>query len=499
MTTNTVVYQPERLLRYLETGLFLGMASALSIANTLTNRPTTWLTYCQSVLTVSVLLLPVLVFSGYKPHWKRQLPRRRYLQRWLACFAFYLPLSTAVFVYFAPFGLPDSLFILAAFYALLLELLLESAAYLQKQLRRVQWLQKFGLEEALIISVTLISVTLAAMAVSSLGNPLYDTKEQLLIAFTLDLGKLFHHFGTFLSYALQFLLMYLSGYLFFYLNSHFLVSHVLKQKGLVFYGLSVLATIALLYPLIAQALLLLPINERLGGFFSSNPFQLENAFAALAVMLVSLPVVLALQWFNQNARIVSLEKEKTEAELDLLKQQLNPHFFFNTLNNLYALSLQKSERAPESILKLAELMRYVIYKGRERQVTIRQEIDYIEGYLYLQQLRLQRRADVRFEQEITDDQLPVAPLLLIVLVENAFKHGIEPAQDAAFLHLLVRSDARQLYIRCENSFEPPEKSQTGIGLQNLQRRLALLYPGKHTLIITATDQRFTAELTLLCS
>ena len=144
-------------------------------------------------------------------------------------------------------------------------------------------------------------------------------------------------------------------------------------------------------------------------------------------------------------------------------------------------------------------MGFVIYKGQERQVTIRQEIGYLEDYLYLQQLRLQRQADVRFEQEIADDRLPVAPLLLIVLVENAFKHGIEPAQDAAFLHLLVRSDARQLSIRCENSFEQPEKSQAGIGLQNLQRRLALLYPGNHTLIITATNQRFTAELTLLFS
>ncbi|GAB3924658.1 sensor histidine kinase [Larkinella terrae] len=496
MMLKPFIYKSERLLRHPEPWLYFGLASGLSIANTLTNRPTNWTTYFQSLLTVSALLLPVLVVAWYKPVWKPQLSARLYLKRWLACFAVYLPLGTTVFAYTTPFDLPDSLFIIAGFYALLLELLLESAVYAQKLVRQRRWLQKFGLEKAIMTSITLISVTLAAMAVSSLDNPAYDTKEQLLIAFVLDFGKIGQYFGTFLFFTLQFLLMYLSGYLFFYINSHFLVSQILKQKGLVFYALSVLATIALLYPLIAQGLLALPINDRLGGFFSSNPFQLENAFAALAVMLVSLPVVLALQWFNQNSRIVALEKEKAETELDLLKQQLNPHFFFNTLNNLYALSLQKSDQAPESILKLSELMRYVIYKGQEREVTIRQEIDYINDYLYLQQIRLRQRAGIRFEQEIIDDQKTVPPLLLIVLVENAFKHGIEPAHDPAYLHLLVKSDHRQLYIRCENSVEPPEDSRPGIGLRNLKRRLQLLYPHQHELITTVQDQRFRAELTL---
>ncbi|WP_185731483.1 sensor histidine kinase [Larkinella rosea] len=499
MTSNTFIFKPERLLRHPEPWLFFGLASGISIGNSLTNRPTTWVTYLQSLLTVSLLLLPVLVVAWYKPVWKQQLSTRAYGQRWLACFAVYLPLGTVIFAYTTPFDLPNSLFVIAGFYAFLLELLLESADYVQKQVRRRRWLQKFGLEKAIMASITLISVTLAAMAVSSMGNPTYDTKEQLLIAFVLDFGQIARHFGTFLFFTLQFLLMYLSGYLFFYVNSQLLVSHVLKQKGLIFYALSVLATIALLYPLVAQGLLALPVNDRLGGFFSSNPFQLENAFAALTIMLVSLPVVLALQWFNQNSRIVALEKEKAETELDLLKQQLNPHFFFNTLNNLYALSLQKSDQAPESILKLSELMRYVIDKGQERQVTIRQEIDYIKDYLYLQQIRLRQRADIRFDQEIADDQQPVPPLLLIVLVENAFKHGIEPAHDPAFLHLMIKSDSRQLYIRCINSLEPPESSRTGIGLQNLKRRLQLLYPNRHELLINAEEQRFRVDLTLTFS
>ncbi|MCF0055119.1 sensor histidine kinase [Dyadobacter sp. CY356] len=191
-----------------------------------------------------------------------------------------------------------------------------------------------------------------------------------------------------------------------------------------------------------------------------------------------------------------MEKEKTRTELDLLKLQLNPHFFFNTLNNLYALSLQQSPKTPESILQLSELMRYVIYKGQQPLVRIEEEVRYLTDYLHLQQLRLRKNLDLQFEKNKIESQQTLAPLLLIVLLENAFKHGIEVSEDAAFLRLELSCENERLYFRCENSFEPQPSNESGIGLSNLKRRLLLLYPEKHRLDTFIKNNTFTAVLEL---
>jgi hypothetical protein len=307
---NTLFNKPERLLRHLEIGLFLGLIGGLSVARTIDETPSTWQRYFVTWLILSVFLIPVLLLVWYKPRLKQRLSPGKYLLVWLAGFVGYLSISLLIPLNLA--GLTQSFFVSAAFSVLLLELLLEGNRYVQMQVRQRRFMQKFGLEKAIILSITLISVTLSAMAVSSLNIPEYHSPDRLLIGFVFDPAKIVGNFGDFLSFGLQFLLIYLSGYLFFYINSHFLVSYILKQRGLILYILSVLATIALLYPIIAQALLALPLNAVLGGIFSENAFKLENAFGALAIMLVSLPVVLALQWFNQNNRIVSLEKEKAQ-------------------------------------------------------------------------------------------------------------------------------------------------------------------------------------------
>lgn len=189
-----------------------------------------------------------------------------------------------------------------------------------------------------------------------------------------------------------------------------------------------------------------------------------------------------------------LEKEKSQTELDLLKQQLNPHFFFNTLNNLYALSLQHSDKTSESILRLAELMRYTIYKGKEPRVKLAQEIGYIEDYIGLQQLRLKKKLDFSFEKEINDETACITPLLLIVFVENAFKHGVEQAEQAAHLRLYLRLNHQKLYFSCENSIEENTGNEGGIGLINLEKRLTLVYPGRYRLHTQRTPGLYTAEL-----
>ncbi len=484
------------LFKYQEFILFVGLTLWLAIFHITEAKTLEWADYLNCILVLGINQLPALIFSFNKTTFQLILTRKQYLFYWLLCFFLIQPVFTLFCISLAANNFNSSLFITASIAALSLELLLTVNSYYQKKAKDAKWLKKIGLEKAVLISLILMSLLIAAMGVSSLNNPAYHNKDRLLIGFEFSPTKVFDNFGTFLIFFVQFLFMYLCGYLFFIINSRILVSQVLKRRGLILYILSVLATIVVLYPIIAQALISLPINKTLGrDIFSDNAFDLENAFGVIGVMLFSLPIVLAIQWGNQNTQILSLEKQKSQTELDLLKQQLNPHFFFNTLNNLYGLSLQQSDKTSDSILRLAELMRYTIYKGQQEQVSLVQELNYIGDYIELQQIRLKKPLKFSFEKHIIDENLQITPLLLIVLLENAFKHGIEPAEDEAILNLYLKSDQKKLYFSCENSFEDDNQAKAGgIGLSNLKKRLALVYPDKHLLTIKQAENRYIAEL-----
>ncbi len=485
--------RPGFLVGRLEVWLLIGLLIWIGI---LGGRPVTWEEYLINFVALGLAQLPAFIFYWNRGHWLQALTRRQYFLYWLLCFGVCVPAATVLCVVFKPGGRPESLFVTSALYCISLELLLSALGFFQQRASHSEWFKKISLNKAVLVSLLFIAIALSAMAVSSLDNPLYHTKDQLLIGFEFDLLKIITRAGVFFSFIAQFMCIYLCGYLLYYINSKLLVAKVLKEKGIVIYVMSVFAAIAILYPVLGQLLLLLPVNNLLGGLFSDNPFILENAFGGLLIVFSTLPVVLALQWSKQNNRIVSLEKEKNRTELDLLKQQLNPHFFFNTLNNLYALSLQQSKQTPESILQLSELMRYVIYKGNEATVPIREEIKYIEDYLQLQQMRLRMPLDLQFSRKIGNEMQQVPPMLLIVFIENAFKHGIEPADNPAFLHLHLTCNDNELYFSCENSFEPGATGNAGIGLDNLRKRLALLYPGRHVIKTAAKNHTFKAEMQL---
>lgn len=490
MTKDTFLY------KYHEFILFIGLILWMSIFHIIEAGTPKWSLYFYSILILSINLLPVLVFAFNKSNFLIILSKKQYISYWLLSFFLLLPSFTAFCISLAPKEFDSSFFITSSVAIVVLELVLILNNYFQKKVRDAKWLKKIGFEKSVLISLILISLVISIMAVSSLNHPSYHFKDRLLIGFEFSLTKIVTNFGTFVLFFSQFLFMYLCGYLFFIINSRVLVSYVLKQKGLILYVLSVLTTIVMLYPIIAQILISLPINKTLGrNIFSSNAFDLDNAFGVFAVMLFSLPIVLALQWGKQNNHILSLEKEKSQTELDLLKQQLNPHFFFNTLNNLYGLSLQHSDQTSDSILRLAELMRYTIYKGQHDRVPLTQELDYIDDYIQLQQIRLKEPLNFSFEKHIDDKHLQIAPLLLIVLVENAFKHGVEPSEGKATLNLHLKSDQNKLYFSCENTIEDLDsKKVSGIGLSNLKKRLALVYPNHHTLKIIQIENRYIAEL-----
>ena len=188
-----------------------------------------------------------------------------------------------------------------------------------------------------------------------------------------------------------------------------------------------------------------------------------------------------------------------EQQLRLLEAQVNPHFLFNTLNSLYALSLAQSPRTPDLLLALAGLMRYQLESTRRAQVPLTEELDYLRSYAQLQEMRLGPRCPVQVALP-TDDEAAgrtIAPLLLLALVENAFTYGTRRAS-GSFVHLRLTLDGPRLTLRIRNALPPPTQAEggTGTGLPNTTQRLALLYPGRHHLRAAPAETEFQTDLTL---
>lgn len=203
---------------------------------------------------------------------------------------------------------------------------------------------------------------------------------------------------------------------------------------------------------------------------------------------------------ESEKRQKELEKEKLNSELVFLKNQMSPHFFFNTLNNIYSLVEINKEDAQESILKLSKLMRYLLYETESGMVKLCQEIDFMQHYIDLMKLRLSDKVEVSasFPDGNINQQVP--PLLFISFIENAFKHGIS-YRNKSFIRISMKTEQNKISFICENSIgntsENLNKNHSGIGLQNVQKRLDLLFPEKHYLTIKNNEEKYFVSLTIL--
>jgi len=212
------------------------------------------------------------------------------------------------------------------------------------------------------------------------------------------------------------------------------------------------------------------------------------------IFFVPIPILFILWFYEQWKWLKNLKAEKSQAELALLRTQINPHFFFNTLNNLYALTVKNSKQAPEVILKLSDMMRYTIYEGEKESVTIKNEIEYLKNYIELHKIRYKKTVTFQFNNTV-DETLTIAPLLFIILLENAFKHGVESLTEDAYIYIDISNDDDYIYFVIENNFDTKEIGETkGIGLTNLKRRLSLIYPQNHELVIQQQENIYKATL-----
>ena len=214
--------------------------------------------------------------------------------------------------------------------------------------------------------------------------------------------------------------------------------------------------------------------------------DLEDTELDFTVLFFISTLVLMIWWLVTQIRsILTLKKEKKVAELLHLKSQVNPHFFFNTLNNLYGLVGQDNTKAHQIILRLSDMMRYSIYEGQKDWVTLADEITYIENYLDLHRMRYHKSIDIRFIIEAEDRSIKIMPLLFIIMVENAFKHGVEKLRSGAFVYIQLTATKQFVDFEIENNFDVEETdSSEGIGLKNLKQRLELVYANKYELEVS---------------
>lgn len=236
------------------------------------------------------------------------------------------------------------------------------------------------------------------------------------------------------------------------------------------------------------------------GYFYSNIYLVQITATSLFVVIFVSMLRFAKDWFELEARKKEIENEKLTAELGFLKEQINPHFLFNTLNNLYYLAYTKSENTTEVIAKLSQMMRYMIYESNHPQVPMSKEIEYMQNYISLERLRLNNQIPITFDVSGDAATAKIAPLILITFLENAFKHGVDANDEKSWVRVSIRVNGNSCLYTVENSKRlngaavGAEKS--GIGLRNVHRRLELSYPGNFDIKVDDKADRYKVELQL---
>lgn len=229
---------------------------------------------------------------------------------------------------------------------------------------------------------------------------------------------------------------------------------------------------------------------------------IQNMDYTLLIMLSAIGLLFVREVFKRQHQVDQLQSDKLRLELDQLKSQIQPHFFFNTLNNLYALSLQGSPQTSVSIANLSSIMRYVLYEAREEKVLLAKEIAFMHSYLGLERIRHSDENLIQFGVQGNPNGIMIEPLLFLPLIENCFKHSLHHKIPGNQVQILLNIDEEEIIFQTSNlKIADPSfiRQEGGIGLYNVRKRLELLYPKKHQLVVTEEDSRFIVTLTLQLS
>ena len=301
-----------------------------------------------------------------------------------------------------------------------------------------------------------------------------------------------------------------------YFLAYYAIPKLLLKFKWIRFVLSVIISYAVLMGGMYYSLLFLRENHLVNGYLEQtadfflkydfattlvDPARMYNVFIFNLSLVFSLLIKITASFFRSNMQKITLEKEKIKLELDFLKAQVNPHFFFNTLNSIYSLIVDKDEVAADIVLKLSDLMRYNLYESKSNKIPLSREFQFIQDYVKLERIRHKEHVTIITDiQNVAEDSLEIPPLVLITYVENAFKHGINNTIEASWVKVSASVENDILSFVVENS--KPAKLQRaaahgGIGLVNARRRLDLLYPNHYQLTVRNEIASYSVHLTLL--
>ena len=288
-----------------------------------------------------------------------------------------------------------------------------------------------------------------------------------------------------------------------YINIELLLPKLGNRKRILFYLLS-LAVIIIFFSWINYNFFDEWSAKVFPNYFFISYFTFREIILFFSVYIIITTLLkLSKSWFlvsGLQKELLEKEKQKTEVELKALKAQINPHFFFNTLNSIYSMALDKDERLPGTVLQLSDLMRYFLYESKDNFVPLEKELVVADNYIALQKIRAGKQLSIEISKKGEVNSQKIAPLLLITFLENAFKHGAKGSSGNTFIKLDIKIEKNKLNFTVENSKGLIDEVNTGdhngLGLENVKRQLELLYPGKHLLNIKDEQDRFVVALQL---
>jgi two-component sensor histidine kinase len=306
------------------------------------------------------------------------------------------------------------------------------------------------------------------------------------------------------GFYVEFLSLSLLNVIIFYIHLYFIIPLTLDKRKFFFWLLACLiiavSFIAIKYCLRFYMNELSGLKIAVAGeehkFSLSYPILLGFFITNGFLIFLSTVYKFSVDWFFNEREKSELEKQSLTAELAFLKSQINPHFLFNSLNNIYSLAYQKSDATPDAILKLSEIMRYMLYESNDNRVSLEKEITYLKSFIELQKLRFRGNAYVVIEVEGNINNQFIVPLILISFVENAFKHGLATDKENPInINISVFED--KMLFTIKNKKNKANKDQTGgIGMVNVKRRLDLTYPQKYKLTVENREEEYYSELYL---
>jgi two-component system, LytTR family, sensor kinase len=307
--------------------------------------------------------------------------------------------------------------------------------------------------------------------------------------------------SVFFKVAISVLVMAVPRTILFYFISLFILKPLVLKKQAFFISIFYAVPAVLLVLLFYRTLTFYYLMPRIFKYDMSSArfFDLSSLVTTLFDLLVPVCLLLIYELYRYSKsageRESKLEKEKLMSELSFLKAQINPHFLFNVLSTVHALSRTKAPEAADVTLKLSQLMRFMLFETKRKKISILQEVKILEDYIELEKVRFSNKLSVNFEKAIDDESQEIAPLVLLPFVENAFKHGSSESRFNSFVNIRLVVTAGELSLEVENSFEASQYSDNGthIGLANIKRQLQLIYP-QHKLVLEKREQIFFASL-----